>query len=210
MKKIISFIFCTVFLLSLSSAEIMKSRFKITESIKEFDVMYYLTDVMKIIEVEENDDLSVTQAFEIEYEGIEAKILYSLFTDQGGDPETLDMDYASWVFMCLNNAVGYEVPANAISMFNNSDVEKEFNGNFGCTVFLMDPQSDYAKGYKYIMIEFFYKENQGLVMRSFLFNDMAFIGIDESGRMAANSLWLANYHTFSFMEKNDKGEFIPR
>ncbi len=210
MKKGISFIFCTVFLLCLSSAEIMKSRFKVTESVKEFDVMYYLTDVLKIIEVEENEDLSVTQAFEIKKDGISAKVLYSLFTDQGGDPESLDMDYAYWVFMCLNNAAGYEVPANAISMFNDSDVKKEFNGDFGCTAFLRNPQSDYADGYEFMMTEFFYKENQGLVMRSFLFNDMGFIGVDEKGRIPANSIWYNNYHTFSFMEKNDKGEFISR
>ena len=81
MKKRISFIFCAVFLLSLSSAEIMKSRFKVTESEKEFDVMYYLTDVLKMTKVEKNDDLHVTQAFEIKKDGINAKVLYSFFIE---------------------------------------------------------------------------------------------------------------------------------
>lgn len=210
MKKRIFFIFCAVFLLSLSSAEIMKSRFKVTESEKEFDVMYYLTDVLKMTKVEKNDDLHVTQAFEIKKDGINAKVLYSLFTDKGGKTETLNMDYSTMVFMCLNNAAGYDVDPRVISMFNDSDVKKEFNADFGCTAFLRNPQSDYAAGYEFMMTEFFYKENQGLVMRSFLFNDFNFLGMDESGRVLASSIWYNNYHTFRFMEKNDKGEFVSK
>ena len=34
--------------------------------------------------------------------------------------------------------------------------------------FFQDPESDYAKDYKYMMVEFFCKENQGVVMRVFL------------------------------------------
>lgn len=208
-KKSLSAVFAVfVMIQSFCSAEIMGSRFKITESEKEFDVMYYVTPEMKVKEVTQNDDVAITQAFEISKDNIKADVYYSLFTDTGGAEESLMMDYVMWVFMCVNNSVGYEVDLEALSVFNNSDVQQEFNGDFGCTGFFQNPVSDYANGHQYMMVEFFYKQNQGLVMRSFLFDDIGFMGITEDGHMSPDSLWLANYHTFEFMEKNDKGEFI--
>ena len=59
-----------------------------------------------------------------------------------------------------------------------------------------------------MMVEFFCKENQGVVMRVFLFNDLEFIGINENGQISPDSLWLANYHTFEFMEKDENGNFF--
>ena len=59
-----------------------------------------------------------------------------------------------------------------------------------------------------MMVEFFCKEKQGVVMRVFLFNDLAFIGINENGQLSPDSTWFANYHTFEFMEKDAKGNFV--
>ena len=188
-------------------AKIVGSRFKIAESEKEFDVMYYLTEDMTIAENKVNDDVSVTQTFTIDKNGQKAEVRYSLFTDCGEDDSDLQIQYAMWVFMCISNATGFEVPNSAISKFNDDDVKKEFNGDFGCTAFIQDPKSDYASGYKYMMVEFFYKHNQGLVMRSFLFNDMDFIGMTPDG-LSADSIWYANYHTFEFMEKDEAGNYI--
>lgn len=197
------------FLLSIGNcfATIIGSRFKITESEEEFDVLYYITEDMDILEDGQNDDVNVTQAFSISRDGISGEVRYSLFTDTGEDESDLDIQYAMWVFMCLNNIAGFDVPGDVISSFNDSDVKREFNGDFGCTVFLQDPQSDYADGYKYMMVEFFYKERQGLVMRTFLFNDFDFLGIDQNGQLSSDSIWFANYHTFEFMEKDENGNF---
>ena len=189
-------------------ATITGSRFKITESEKEFDVIYYITDDMDILESSPNNDVNVTQAFSISRNGISGEVRYSLFTDTGNDDSDLNLQFSMWVFMCLNNIAGFEVPFNAISSFNNSDVKNEFNGDFGCTVFLQDPQSDYADGFKYMMVEFFYKDRQGIVMRTFLFNDFDFIGIDQNGQLSPDSIWFANYHTFEFMEKDQNGNFF--
>lgn len=189
-------------------SKIKDSRFKITESEEEFDVIYYLTEDMKVSENKKNEDVSITQTFLINKNDINAEVRYSLFTDIGKDDSDLKMQFAMWVFMCLNNIAGYEVPANAISSFNDEDVKKEFNGDFGCTAFLQAPKSDYAKDYKYMMVEFFCKEKQGIVMRAFLFNDLGFVGINEKGQLASDSIWFANYHTFKFMEKDKKGNFI--
>ena len=173
-------------------AKIKGSRFKITESEKEFDVIYYLTEDIKFIDNNQNEDVNVTQTFSITRNKINAEVRYSLFTDIGEDDSDLQMQFAMLVFMCINNIAGFEVPGNSISSFNNDDVKKEFNGDFGCTAFLQDPKSDYAKGYKYMMVEFFCKEKQGVVMRTFLFNDLGFIGINENGQLSPDSIWFAN------------------
>ncbi len=188
-------------------AKIKGSRFKITESEKEFDVIY-LTEDMKVVDNIQNEDVNVTQTFSINKNKINAEVRYSLFTDIGEDDSDLQMQFSMLVFMCINNIAGFEVPGNAISSFKNEDVKKEFNGDFGCTAFLQDPKSDYAKDYKYMMVEFFCKEKQGVVMRVFLFNDLAFIGINENGQLTPDSIWFANYHTFEFMEKDAKGNFV--
>ncbi len=206
-KVILMFLICFIAFCN-CFAKIKGSRFKITESEKEFDVIYYLTEDIKVIDNNQNEDVNVTQTFSITRNKINAEVRYSLFTDIGEDDSDLQMQFAMLVFMCINNIAGFEVPGNSISSFNNDDVKKEFNGDFGCTAFLQDPKSDYAKGYKYMMVEFFCKEKQGVVMRTFLFNDLGFIGINENGQLSPDSIWFANYHTFAFMEKDKNGNFI--
>ena len=207
-KKVILMVLICFIALGNCFAKIKGSRFKITESEKEFDVIYYLTEDIKVIDNNQNEDVNVTQTFSITRNKINAEVRYSLFTDIGEDDSDLQMQFAMLVFMCINNIAGFEVPGNSISSFNNDDVKKEFNGDFGCTAFLQDPKSDYAKGYKYMMVEFFCKEKQGVVMRTFLFNDLGFIGINENGQLSPDSIWFANYHTFAFMEKDKNGNFI--
>ena len=192
------------------SAKIRGSRFRITESEKEFDIAYYLTPDLKEIEVEQNDDVVITKAFQINKDDISADVYYSLFTDVNGTDDLLMGDFAMWAFICLNNAVGYEVDLNSLGMYKDSDVQKEFNGDFGCFGFFKNPVSDFANGHKYIHVEFYYKRYQGMVMRSFLFDDLKFLGFSEDGTQSLNNLWVSNFHTFVFMEKNDKGEFVMK
>ena len=193
---------------SFLSAEILDSRYKITQSEEEFDVLYYLYDDMSVIENKENDDVNITQSFKISNSGIEAEIRYSLFTDCGGNEDYLMLQYAMMVFACMSNAVGYEVADDMVSAFNDSDVAQEFNGDFGCNAFFTDMKSEFAEGYNYMMVEFFGKKNQGLVMRTMLFNDLAFVGLSEDGHFNENNLWLSHYHTFKFMDKDEKGNYV--
>ena len=111
--------------------------------------------------------------------------------------------------MCVSNITGIDPSEVSLSAFNDADVKQEFNGDFGCTGFFQDPQSDYADGYKYLMVEFFYKNGQGLVMRSFLFNDINFLGLTEQG-ISVDSIWYQNYHTFEFMERGPDGSWVHR
>ena len=112
------------------------------------------------------------------------------------------------VFICINNIAGYEVPEKWIKYYKDRDVKKEFNGDFGCTAFIKYPQSDYGNDYKYMIVEFFYKENQGVVMRTFLFNDLELMGVNKKGKFLPDSILLEHYHTFKFMEKDKDGNYI--
>lgn len=210
LKKIFLSLFLFIFAAAdFCFADIMPGRFKITESESEFDLLYFVTPEMTVIEAEPNEDVNVTQAFLIQKNDIKAEVRYSLFTDTSTNTDDLQMQYAMWVFMCVSNITGIDPSEVSLSTFNDADVKQEFNGDFGCTGFFQDPQSDYAKGYKYMMVEFFYKYGQGLVMRSFLFNDINFLGISDQG-ISADSLWYQNYHTFEFMERGPDGKWIHR
>ncbi len=210
MKK---FLLLVTFILVLGAecfADIAGSRFKITESVKEFDVMYYLTQDMQIADNPDNNDVGITQTFTINKKGISGEVRYSLFTDCEKDDSDLSLQYAMMVYMCLNNIAGFEVPSSYISVFRNEDVAAEFNGDFGCSVLLQDCISEYADGFKYMMVEFFYKYQQGLVMRTFLFNELDFLGLTVDGSILADGPWYSNYHTFRFMERDSSGKYIVK
>ncbi len=210
MKKTLLFFMSIFFATGFLNAEIESNRYKVTSSIKEFDVCYYKTADMNIIDSKENDDVAITQAFEINKNNIKGELRYSLFTDMGGDPSLLKIQYSMWVMICLNNIAGYEVSSDSVSNFNDHDVKQEFNADFGCTTFIKNPKSDYSKGYKYMMVDFFCRKDQGIVMRAYLFNDMDFIGVDKNGNISSSSPLFSNYHSFKFMEKDKAGHYIEK
>jgi len=101
------------------------------------------------------------------------QLRYSFFKQTVTDFKDVRMAFMVWTTVVLYNAAGYETES-AVN-FNDSDVKDEFNGDFGCTKFVVDPRSDFGEGYKFIMINFYYKENQGIVVQSILFNDLDFV-----------------------------------
>lgn len=106
-----------------------------------------------------------------------------------------------WAFMCSSSIAAFKILFESYSNYNDSDVANEFNGDFGCMTFIQNPQSGYSEGYKFMIAEYFYRNNQGIVMRVFLFNDIDFIGINPDGSISETSLWFNNYHTFKFMDE---------
>ena len=85
MKKLFLLFSVVLVLSSNCFAKILGSRFKIAESEKEFDVIYYLTEDMKVAENLDNNDVAITQTFTINKNGQSGEVRYSLFTDCGGD-----------------------------------------------------------------------------------------------------------------------------
>mgnify|MGYP003333689091 CR=1 FL=1 len=206
--QVLSIIVCIITLLIMLVGKPIFILIKRKESEEEFDVIYFQTEDMQPVESLENNDVAITQSFSIEKNGYKGELRYSLFTDCGISADDLMVQYGLWSYMCLCNASGYEVPSSEIAQFSNSDVKEEFNGDLGCTAFIPQPQSEYGSGYNFMMVEFFYKKGQGLVMRSFLFNDFEFLGMNSDGSILSDSALFSNYHTFKFMEKDENGKCI--
>jgi hypothetical protein len=117
------------------------------------------------------------------------QIRYTFFKQTEMDYKNIRMAYSFLILPVIWNVAGYE--EEGISNFNDNDVKSEFNGDFGSTVFIQNSKSDFGEGYKYIMINFYYKLNQGIVVQSILFNDLDFI---------QNQYFLEIFHSFKFHE----------
>ena len=94
MKKLLLGLCVLLLFCGCLSAEIAKSRYKITKSEKEFDIAYYQTPDMKVVDSKENEDVNVTQTFIINKNNVQGELRYSLFTDLGGDKDQFKMQYA--------------------------------------------------------------------------------------------------------------------
>lgn len=208
MKKFLSTLILAALFVSIASAEVSAPRFKITESDEEFDILCILTDDMKVAKTKSDYELPVHTAFSVKRNGKKGEIRYTLLTDCGGNKKDLKSQFVSTMIMCADTITGYDIPMEYFSPFKDSDVKAEFDGDFGYSVTIPSPKSKYAKGYKYITIEFFYKENQGMVIRAFLFNDIAFTGANDDGTINTDSAMFANYHTFKFVQKDGNGNYV--
>lgn len=197
MKKQIASILLILLAVSAFS-EIAKMRFKITESPEEFNINYIETPDMTLIESKDNPDVTVTRAYKIKKGAEEGEIRYSLFTDTAADDSDAKMQAYVWTIMCINNMAGYEFPVKKITPYADNDVKGEFNGDYGFNALIQSPKSAYAEGYNYIYADFFYKVGQGLVIRTFLFKDFSFVGVNEDGTVRPDSAMFTNYDSFKF------------
>jgi hypothetical protein len=101
------------------------------------------------------------------------------------------MPFSVFIMPIMLNVSGEEMNNGKVSRFNDGDVKNEFNGDFGTTVFIERPKSEFGGGYRYIMMNFFYKNNQGIVVQSILFNNM---------NILKNSNYDDIFHSFKFKE----------
>jgi hypothetical protein len=166
-------------------AEILKPPFEL----KEFDVTILKYPYMNQLEKQDSDDFDIVYAFTDEKKNFE--IRYAFFTQTQKDVKDIKTAYGAMIFPVIMNVAGYDVSSKQVSSFNDSDVSNEFNGNSGTTIFIPNPKSNYGKGFKYIMLNFYYKENQGIVAQSILFNDMEFTKTKE---------FMEIFHSFKFHE----------
>ena len=59
-KKIVLMILVCLMALGNCFATILEPRFEITKSEQEFNVIYYVTEDMKVLETKQNEDVNVT------------------------------------------------------------------------------------------------------------------------------------------------------
>lgn len=205
MKKI-AVLFFVVMLPFWCFSEIGGVHFKPTESEKEFDVLYnYNQKYMDIIEVKNQNDVSVTQAFrfrDMPDAKYKAEVRYSLFTDTGANPASEQQEFIMYSMTCLMNATGVDIDKIPATFYDNKDeLKKIFNCDYGFTTSILPGlKTDFCKNFKYVKFDFFYKPGQGIVMRAFLADDLDFWGVNETGKYRNNSPYDYFFDYFRFMD----------
>jgi hypothetical protein len=153
---------------------------------KEFTVNTYRNASMIQVKNIKTPDVDTHYAFTNKAKTYQVR--YSFFTQTipGISREDIIAPYSSCVLMTLLNMAGGEEGIANPRDFPDSAVKSEFNGDFGTTTVIRDPKSDYAKGFQFIVVNFFYKQDQGIVVQAILFNDINFVQTDEYAK-AMNS-----------------------
>ena len=135
---------------------------------EEFEIEIYQYPHMVLIENPESQQLDTYFTFtnnEASYQ-----IRYAFFKQTIMDDPNIKIPFLMMTLPITLNVAGYEI--NNFSNFDDTDVKNEFNGDFGSTIFIQNPKSDFGLGYNYILMSFFYKNNQGFIVQSILSNDL--------------------------------------
>jgi hypothetical protein len=156
---------------------------------EEFDVDIYQYPYM--IKIDNALSEQIDTYYDFTNSNNDYEIRYSFFREMFDVGDNIKTAFVTYMITIVNNVAGYQLNTKQISAYQDKDVKNEFNGDFGFTVFMIDPKSDFGKGYKYIMINFFYKKGQGMVTQSLLFNDRNIIEKSE---------FLEVFHSFRFHE----------
>lgn len=180
-------------------AEIAKMRFSLVENPKDFNVTFMPTKSMKEIKSKENPDVDIAKAYMINENGQEGEVRFSFFKDEKNDIASLDLEFRIYLQMCLTNAIGSGGQTTQPTFMNPEDVKAEFNGDLGLSLLAINPTSEYAKGYQFMYIDCYCKNEVGIVMRVYLFNNLEFMGINTSDGTQINPNPLYNnFHIFKF------------
>ena len=103
------------------------------------------------------------------------QLRYSLFKQTAAADSDIMMPYTMFILPMMLNISGGENNVRSTKRFNDNDVKNDFNGDFGTTVFIENPRSDFGKGCQYLMLNFYCKKNHGIVVQSVLFNNTSIL-----------------------------------
>jgi len=116
------------------------------------------------------------------------ELRYILFSETG-TIEDIKNQVNMWALMVISNIAGKEESIGDTTPFKDPDVKKEFNADYGLTSFIQNPQSDFGAGFKYIMVNFYYKSGVGLMCQTILFNNL---------NVLKQQSFLSVFHSFRF------------
>ena len=117
------------------------------------------------------------------------QLRYSLFKQTAPIGSDIKMPYTMFLLPMMLNISGSEDNVISLQEFNDNDVKNDFNGDFGTTVYIERPRSDFGKGYRYLMLNFYCKKNHGIVVQSFLFNNK---------NILTNAIFMEAFNSFKF------------
>jgi hypothetical protein len=153
----------------------------------EFDVEIIQYPHMILVDNPESDSFGTACVFFDS--GGNYELRYSLFAQTEYNVVNIQRSFAQYIIPVIYSAAGFEVDLNEVELYDEQDVADEFNGDIGVSVFIQDPPSEYGSGYQFMLLSFYYKINQGILMQAILFDDIEFAGTSE---------FLEISHSFSF------------
>jgi len=161
-----------VIAVSTSYATIKSINFTPEEFADDTYVIKYSSKEMDMLEVEELQSQSYDYAFRSKNDGFE--IRYSLFKQTADIPSFDDfkMQASVWAMMVITNITGSEPTTDNTGAFNDDDVKKEFNADFGINSFSSEIKTDYSEDFQFVMINFYCKQGLGIMCQTIHFNDL--------------------------------------
>jgi hypothetical protein len=96
--------------------------------------------------------------------------------------------YAVFVQTVLLNIAESEENIRSAHNFKDSDVNLEFNASKGITS-IIKGEGTYTQGYKYVMVNFFFNKEYGIVTQMVLFNNLEDL---------QNNKYMKDLHSFKF------------
>ena len=188
MKNLFVFHFFGIFLLALPiivRAEIGGIPF-VPE---EFRVEIYQYPDMRLIDNPVSHQLDTYYAFTNSQNDYQLR--YSFFKQTKKDDPNIKLSFSVMILPIIWNVAGRQ--EFGIIDFNDEEVRMALNGDFGKTILIQNPVSDFSKGYSYILMNFFYKNNQGFIVQSILVNDRSFLTFQ-------NPTFSNIFHSFRFLD----------
>jgi hypothetical protein len=125
-----------------------------------------------MIQIENKQSVQIDTHYNFTDKDNTYELRYTLFSQIENNVQSIRDVFTVFSIMIIRNIAGYDINLSNFVFFNDNDVKKEFNGDFGITGFIQNPASDYGNGYKYILLEIFCKNNTGIVVRTILSNDI--------------------------------------
>ena len=138
---------------------------------KEFSEDLYLLllyNTMEQIEVENKTSQNYHYSFKDKNDLYEVR--YILFS-QVDKVDNIELQVGIWATTVLLNIAGIEDSIKSTAKLKKKDLKKDFNANYGITSFITDCKSDFNDKWKYLMVNFYYKKNIGIMCQILLFND---------------------------------------
>jgi|GEM_PF-5282007 len=184
MKKVIVFL-----VLLYNSVMLIAQIGSIPFALGEFPIDLYQYPHMILIDNPESVHLDTVYSFtntERNYQ-----IRYTFFRQTNRDDPNIRTPFAVMMVPIIWNIAGREV--TNVNNFNDMEVGLAFNGDFGATIFIENPRSDFTEGFDYILLNFFYKNNQGFIVQSIFSNDPHFFTFE-------NIVFSDIFHSFRFRD----------
>jgi len=156
---------------------------------EEFPVNLYQYHHMVLVDNPESIHLDTYYTFK--GNGSDYQIRYTFFKQTNKDDPNIKTQYAVMLVPIIWNVAGRQI--TNIRNFEDIEVQMAFNGDFGSTILIEYPDSDFVMGFNYIILNFFYKLNQGFIVQSILSNDPEFFTF-------RNKIFSDIFHSFKFMD----------